>query len=549
MTEPRPAAGCPGDAPAPRYPDQRTGIARAAGINSLGNVASRALGLVREAVISGTFGASGATSVFDAISIVPKMVYELLIGGMLSAALVPVLSEYATEDRRAELEEILSVLLTLAGVVVLLVTLLLEAGAPWLAPMLLGGFDAELLRIATRLMRIIVPAIFIYGISGIIQAYHYASKRFAYPAMGAPAHNLGMIAGVVALSGRLDIMSLSVGVLVAATSQLIVQLVGLRGVRLSLRFDWRHPVVRRLLKLYAPVVLSIVIQNVGIVIDRYLASYTVEEAITWMSKATFLIQLPLGLVSMAVSLAVLPTLSQIDAKADLERFKRILSQGLRLVLFVILPALAGLAVLGKPIIELIFEHGEFVAADTAQSLRALRTYLPGLPFAAIDLPLVFAFYAQKDTVTPVVVGIVAVVVYLVVGPLLAFVMGLGFLGLVAANSVQLTTHAVVMLLVFRRRFQGLKGYGVGRTTAQSVAASLVVAGASYVVLAAMLRLSLPGGLVGDAIRVAAPAAAGVAAYFIAARILRIEEYHAILGLVRRRLGGGGKEPPMSAGDV
>ena len=511
-----------------------TGIARAAGINSLGNVASRVLGLVREAVIAGTFGASGRTSAFDAVSGVPKMVYELLIGGMLSAALVPVLSEYATEDKRQELNEILSILLSVASVVLVTVVVLLELAAPWIAPVLVGGFDAQLMATATLLVRIIVPAILVYGISGILQAYHYARKRFVYPAMGAPAHNLGVIVAIVLLAGRLDVASLSVGILVASLTQLVVQLPGLRGTRLAWRLNWRHPVVRQILQLYAPVVLSIVIQNVGIIIDRNLASRTVNEAITWMAKATFLIQLPLGLVSMAISLAVLPTLSQIDAKKELDRFKRTLSMGLRLVLVVIIPAGVGLLVLGRPIIELIFEHGEFTPADTLQSWRALRLYLLGLPFSAIDLPLVFAFYAQKNTTTPVIVGILAVLIYLVVGPSLAFLAGWGFLGLVLANSVQLTSHALIMLVVFGRRFGSLSDYGVGLAAIKAGAASLAVAAVGYGAYRIMHRFPLDGTL-GELLIVGIPAGLACLAYLGAARLLRAEELEVLWGAVARRL--------------
>jgi len=511
------------------------GIVRAAGINSLGNVASRVLGLVREAVVAGTFGASGSTSAFDAVSSVPKMVYELLVGGMLSAALVPVLSEYATAERQDELQRVLSILLSLGGLVLLVVVVVLELGARWVAPLLVGGFDAQLLATATLLVRLIVPSIIIYGLSGIIQAYHYARKRFVYPSMGAPAHNLGLIVGVILLARRFDIASLSLAVLVAATTQLLVQLPGLRGVRLSLRRDWRHPVVRRILQLYAPVVLSIVIANVGIVIDRNLASRTAPEAITWMSKATFLIQLPLGLVSMAISLAVLPTLSQMDAKERLHDFKRTLSLGLRLVLVVIIPAGIGLLVLGKPIIALIFQHGEFSPEDTLQSWQALRYYLPGLPFAAIDLPLVFAFYAQKDTVTPVIVGIIGVLFYLAVGPALAFGVGLGFLGLVVANSVQLIGHALIMLLVFARRFGGLGDYGVLRTTGKATLASLLAGVASYSGYALLSHLPLPAGLVGRLLIVGLCAGLGILGYVVGAQLLRIEEFGLLKGIVERRL--------------
>lgn len=512
-------------------------IVRAAGINSLGNVASRVMGLLREAVIAATFGASGATSAFDAVSGVPKMVYELLVGGMLSAALVPVLSEYAppadppasAEEeaararKQAELNEVLSVLLSLGGLVFLLVTAVLELGAPWIAKILVGGFDRSLLDTATLLVRLIVPSIIIYGLSGLLQAYHYANQRFVYPAMGAPAHNLGVIIAVVLLARRLDVASLSIGIVVAALTQFLVQLPGLRGVRLAWRFDWRHPVVRRVLGLYAPVVLSIVIQNIGIIIDRNLASRTVNEAITWMAKATFLIQLPLGLVSMAISLAVLPTLSQMDARAALEAFKRTFSRGLRLVIVLIIPAGVGLAVLGRPIIALIFEHGAFTPADSLGTWQALRLYLLGLPFAAIDLPLIFAFYAQKDTLTPVIVGIIAVVIYLIVGPTLAFALGWGYLGLVMANSAQLAAHALIMLVLFRRRFGSLGGFGVLRATGQALLGSLPLAGLSWVALR-VLEPILPHGFIGEVALVTLCGGAGAVGYAIAMRALHMEEW-------------------------
>jgi putative peptidoglycan lipid II flippase len=455
----------------------------------------------------------------------------------LSAALVPVLSEYATSERQRELEHILSILLSIAVVAILVVTVMLELLAPWITPLLVSGLNEELIATGTRLVRIVVPAILIYGLSGILQAYHYARSRFVYPSMGAPAHNLGMIVAIVFLAGRLQIEALAVGTLVAATTQLLVQLPGLRGAHLAWRFDWRHPAVRRIAQLYAPVVLSIVIQNVGIIIDRNLASRTVEEAITWMADATFLIQLPLGLVSMAISLAVLPRLSQIDAYVELDRFKRTFSLGLRLVLVVIIPAAVGLWVLGKPIIELIFEHGAFLPSDTAQTWRALQYYLFGLPFAAIDLPLIFAFYAQKDTATPVMVGILGVLVYLAVGPVLAFRTGLGYYGLVIANSVQLTAHALLMLVMFRRRFAGLRGYGVLRATGKALGASVplaVLAGGSYALLQ---RAPLPGGVVGKVLLVGVCGTAGLAGYLLGARWLHIEDLDAIWEMLRRKFAG------------
>jgi len=512
-------------------------LARSAGINAAGNVASRALGLVREALIAGTFGATAATSAWDAVSGIPKMVYELLIGGMLSAALVPVLSEYTAPDRKDELDYVLSVLLSLAVVVLIGTVVLLELAAGPVTAILLPGLDSETRHLGIQLTRIIVPAVLIYGISGIVQAYHYARKRFVYPSMGAPAHNLGMIVGVLVFASMAGIKSLSLGVLLAAMTQLLVQLPGLRGTRLipSLRFD--HPVISRILKLYAPVLLSVIVANLGILIDRRFASQTAAEAITWMAKATYLIQLPLGLVSMAISLAVLPTLSRIDASKALHQFRVTLSQGLRLVLVLIIPAGVGLLALGRPVIELIYEHGAFGASSTSRTLAALRIYLIGLPFAAIDLPLVFAFYAQKDTITPVLVGIAAVGVYLAVGPLSAFVLGWGFLGLVLANSTQLATHAALMLILFRRRYKGLAGYGVLTALLKSAAASACMGVVAWLAWLGCERI-LPGaGIVAEALRVGLPAAIGAVVLAVSARLLRIREYEQLLALIRRRFLG------------
>jgi len=517
--------------------DQEGELVRSAGINAAGNVASRALGLVREALIAGTFGATAATSAWDAISGIPKMVYELLIGGMLSAALVPVLSEYATPDRQDELDYVLSLLLSLAAVTLIITVLLLELAAGPITTFLLPGLDPKTRGLGIQLTRIIVPAVLIYGTSGIIQAYHYARKRFVYPSMGAPAHNLGMILGILLLANIAGIKSLSLGVLLAATAQLLVQLPGLKGTRLipCLRFD--HPVIGRILKLYAPVLLSVIIANLGILIDRRFASRTAAEAITWMAKATYLIQLPLGLVSMAISLAVLPTLSRIDASRDLHRFRATLSQGLRLVLVLIIPAGAVLLALGQPIIELIYEHGAFGVRSTACTLTALRIYLIGLPFSAIDLPLVFAFYAQKDTVTPVLVGIAAVGIYLAVGPLTAFSLGWGFLGLVLANSAQLASHAVLMLILFRRRYEGLGGYGIMAALLKSAVASACLGLVAWLAWAGCEQVLRGDGIVLEALRVGLPAMAGAIAFVLVARLLRISEYEYLLAMIRQRFLG------------
>lgn len=515
-------------------PESR-GIAAAAGITFLGNLASRILGLARQSAMSHVFGTEGSLSAFFAVSAVPKMIYEMLIGGMLSAALVPVLSDYADKENKEDLWRLVSILLSLATVVMAGIILLLELLAPLIADLLVPGFSAELRTITAMLTRIISPVLLLFSASGIVTAVLYARKDFTYPAMGAAVYNAGMIISVLFLEPFIGAAALSVGVLLGGFLQLAVQSPGLRGMRLTFTLNWSHPALRRILKLYAPVALSLIISNIGIVIDRSLASRTTEQAIAWMMDATYFIQFPLGLVSMAISLAILPTLSRIDVSNNLKAFTSTVSLGLRLVLALIIPAAVGLLVLGQPVIALVFEHGEFVTFDTAQTSRALRYYLLGLPFAAIDLPLVFAFYARKDTLTPVLVGIAGVLIYLAVGPALAFLLHMGFLGLVLANSIQLTSHAIIMLILFRRRFGGIEGNRIIRTVAKASVASIVMGLCTHLAYRAVVtRLDISRTL-HEAILVGIPGAVGAVTYLISASILRIEEITLIWETIHKRL--------------
>jgi len=511
------------------------GIAQAAGIIALGNVASRILGLVRETVIADLFGATGLVSAFNIASIVPKMIYELLIGGMVTAAMVPVFSDYASPERRRELWRLASAMFSLAVIAFSLLVLLLEFVAPQIAWILGGGFDAALQAQATALIRIILPSLVFFGLSGIATGLLYSLKDFTYPAFGAAIFNVGIIISSLLFARSLGIASLSFGVLLGSILQMAIQLPGLRRVRLTFSLNLSHPGLYRIIQLYIPVILSLVISQVGIAIDRNLASRTGEQTIAWMAAATTLIQFPLGLVSMAISMAVLPSLSQFDVSAELEGFKQTLALGLRLVLVLIIPAAVGLFVLGKPIIALIFEHGEFTAYDTAQTALALRFYLLGLPFAAIDLPLIFAFYARKDTRTPVMVGILGVIIYLIVA--LATIHPLGMVGLVLANSAQLTGHALIMLVLLYRRLEGVSGYHLLGTTLKALLASAAMGFAAYPVLVWLGGMVDASTLLGEVAMVGGTGVAGLVTYAAMISLLGVEEAKLIWEVIWTRLRG------------
>ena len=498
----------------------QSGLVGAAAIIAAGNVASRVLGLVRETVIAYLFGATGYVSVFRVAATIIQTLYDFLVGGMVSAALVPVFSDFASRENRDELWRVASVVLNVLAIFLALAVLVLEIFAPQLVWILGSGYDAELQRAAVEMLRLVLPAVFFLGMSGIVTGLLYSLKRFAYPAFTTAAYNAGIVIVALALSPIFGITSLIVGILIGSALQVALQLPALRDLRYRCAIDFSHPALRKILKLYAPVVAGLSISVVGVAIDRNLASHTGPQSLAWMQDATVLVQFPLGLVATAISFAILPELSRQSTVASqpsnfqlpTSNFQSTLAFGIKLVFLLILPATVGLFILARPIVALLFEHGAFTPNDTDWTSLALQFYLLGLPFAAIDQPLVFAFYARKNTLLPNLVQFVAVAIYLVVA--LALVQPLGMIGLVIANSAMLTGHALIMLWLTRTRLGGFDRQGVIGLTIKVIVASIAMGAAVFVIAQTLDSILL---------KVVASTIAAGAVYSALLRLLRVRE--------------------------
>ncbi len=528
---------------APEAMSETVTIARAASIIALGNVASRVLGLARDTVKANLFGATGLVSAYEAAAIVPTLLYDLLIGGMVSSALVPVFSEYAQRDRR-ELWRLASLVITLAVVALTGLALIVELAAPLAARLIGGGLEAGLLDQTAGLLRVTVVAAVFISLSGVIGGMLQALKRFTLPAFTAAAFNAAIVACALLLGSRFGIASMAIGLLVGAALQVLLQLPGLRDARLRPAWDLRHPGLRQIGRLYLPVILGLAVNQLAIVLSYNLASRANAEGISWMRYATTLIQFPLGLVATAISIAILPTLSQQAALAQADAatmFKSTLARGMKLVLVLIVPAAVGLLVLARPIIALLFEHGQFVAADTDAVTQVLYFYLPGLVFAAVDLPLVFAFYARKDTLTPAIVGLISnVAIYLAaaLAPSLILARPLRVVDLAFANSAQWISHALMMLWLMERRVGGLRGFGLSALTLKAVAGSAAMGVATWIVVALLegsQGRQTPAALLDEIALVGGAALAGMGVYIGAMALLRAGEVTQLGELIRRRV--------------
>jgi putative peptidoglycan lipid II flippase len=288
------------------------------------------------------------------------------------------------------------------------------------------------------------------------------------------------------------------------------------------RIDWRHPALRRILRLYAPIAASLIVSMFQIGLDRRLASTTGVHSIAWMANATTLQQMPLGLISVAIALAALPRLSQYYAAGNEAAYRHTLGQGLRMVLVMTVPAACFLWLAGESLVRLLFERGDFMATDTVQVARALNVYLIGMLFAAIDFPLNYAFYARHNTLLPAIVGIVSVGVYTVVA--FSLLDRLGYMGLVWADTAKHGSHALIMVVLLHRRI-GALGAQLGRGLI------LITLGAGAMVGAMLLisrNLLTPSVALGSSLlQLAALGLAGLSIYVITLWLLGLPEINEI----------------------
>ncbi|MCP4542380.1 MAG: murein biosynthesis integral membrane protein MurJ [Chloroflexi bacterium] len=509
-------------------------VAQAAGIIAMGNIASRVLGLVRETVKANLFGAGGNVSALDTAMSIPSIVYDLLVGGMISSALIPILSDYAAPERRAEMWRLLSIILGIVCVLVCAFVLageLLTSQLIWLSA---GGLSLADQALATSLLRLVLPGVLFLSLASILTGALYALKRFTLPAFTPAVFNAAVVVAALVFGHRWGVYSMAVGLLVGSVLQVALQLPGLRDARLRPTLNLHHPALRRIGRLYLPILIGLAVDKLAELLSYRLASHTGDASISWMKYSATMIQLPLGLVVTAVSIAILPTLSRQATDEQLDPFKNTLAQGLRLVLTLTIPATVGLWVLATPIIALVFEHGDFSAIDTLATVTALRYHLIGLIFAAIDQPLIFAFYARKDTWTPALVGVATVILYVFLALAQILFMSLTLNGLILANSLKWAAHALIMLVFLRRNTGGLRGYGIWGLVVKAATASIVMGGLVHLVVQRLAPI-VPAGLVGEVLLVGGSGLVGAVIYGTLAILLRVEEVR-LLGQSLRGLG-------------
>lgn len=510
-------------------------IGGAALILMAANLSGSILGSLRLAVIFAVYGEHRVTNAFLAASLIPQMFYDLTIGAAVSAALIPTFTEIAERRGTRALAETVGTVLGIAWVVLGSVTVVLFfVVRPLMSAVLLVNSppgSTPGINDATAMARIIIFSLFFLGTSAVLLSALYAVRRFAVSAFAAGLYHVGVMVGAVVLARPLGLAALPIGAVIGSAAQAAVQIpVLLRTIgRPNLRIRLT-PEVRRILRLYAPVAAGLVVSVVGQIVDLNFKFRSGGYAA--LQAATALTQFPIGIAVAGLSFAILPTISSDAAFSRIAEFKDTLASGIRVVLFLTIPAAVGYIALATPIVTLVFQRGHVTHSNSINTALALTGYAIQIPFVGIDQLLIFAFYARKNTVTPMVVGILGVTIY--VGSALILLPRYHVFGLALANTIQNSLHALILLVLMIMAVGLPHGAGLLRGIARTCLAAAAMA------MAAALSLNVLTAYLGNHSALSRlaegllPVVGGLCVYLLIAALLRSDELRLLIQVARSR---------------
>ncbi len=447
-------------------------VTKAAGLVGVLLVFSRISGFIRNAAIAAIFGQGQAANMYSAAFLGPDAIYNILIGGAVSSAFIPVLSRYFTAGKDEDAWKVVS---TAVNITFLGMTSLVAVGiltASWWVRWLVPGFSPADQSYTAYLTHLTLGSILFNSLCGVL--FGVQSSRFNFWATGTGPilFNLVTIATGVLLAGKMGIASFALGTLLGSIVNFLTQVAGTISLspRYNFRLELRHPGVRRVVRLMVPIMISGAASQIALVLNQsFLASFEPPGVINALVLSSRLMLLPVSLGTM-VGVALLPALSGQAGANKTEDFRRFLGASLRAVVFLAIPASLGLALLAKPAVAILFQHGNFTAHDTLVTSTSLVYYTIGI-VAYSSLEIVYrAYYALEDTLTPFKLAMA----YLLFSVLLSLglIHLLGYRGLALAYSLSGFFNLALLFLSLRHRLGGIGGYPLARTAVRSLIASV-----------------------------------------------------------------------------
>jgi putative peptidoglycan lipid II flippase len=489
----------PPEATEERGPEDSAGaFVRNTAVMSVGTALSRLTGFLRLTFAAAALGDAVVASSYNAANVTPNIVYELVLGGVLTSVFVPVFVEWLEKHGREEAWDLARRVLTLALIGLTVIAAAAIVFAPWImrlyyvrAP---SASREESIALGTFFLRWFMPQIVFYGVGAVATGLLNAHRRFAVPMFAPILNNLTVVATFGAFiwihSGpvRADTVTggqrllLALGTTLGVVAMTVALWPSLRaiGFRWRPRLGVRDEGVRRLARLAAWIVVYVAANQIAYLVVLVLAGQSASWY-TIYSYAFILFQLPYAIFAVSIFTALVPPMSGRWADRDVDALRRLLSQGLRMTAVIVLPAAAGYLAIALPITRLILGHGNFRPADVALTAKTLEAFSLGLVFFAAFQLLTRTFYSMQDSRTPALVNVVSASVNIALDVLYVNGLGLGVQGLALGHASTYTFSTIVSVAILRRRLGRLDGRRIAASVARIAAGSVAAAAAAWVV--------------------------------------------------------------------
>src|SRR5437588_8233676 len=517
---------------------------RATGVVGIAILCSRVLGLIREQVFAGLFGAGKNLDAFLMAFRLPNLLRDLFAEGALSTAFITTFSRKIAIEGDESAWRLANKVATLTAVFMSAVTLLGIVFAPQLVELLTwGNWSPDKTELTILLTRIMWPFMLLFSLAALVMGMLNAKHIFGPPAMASSYFNLGSIIGGVAIGWWLDphfgarsLTGLAIGTLIGGVWQLIAQFPSLHRVGYKYRadFQWRDEGVRTVLGLMAPAVIAASAVQVNVLINSGFAASLGNGPVSWLNIAFRLMQLPLGIFGVAVATVTLPLISRSAAVGNTGEFRSALAHSVRLVLLLTIPAAIGLIILAEPIIQLIYQHGRFTHEATIQTAAALRFYAIGLAGYSAVKVLAPAFYALDKRHLPMFVSLASIAVNLLLNWFFTFRLHLGHRGLALSTSLVAITNFFFLYSMMRHYTKRLETGAMLKTIGKLLLAGVVLAAICWLASSFFFMRYPHAPAWQNAMVMLVTICCGAGAFFSAAYLLRVTEVHDLVELVRRR---------------
>jgi putative peptidoglycan lipid II flippase len=500
-------------------------LARSTAFFSFATAASRVAGLAREVVAAGFYGISGPVSAFTVAFQVPNLIRALFADAALQPAFVPVFTELLGKKAYKEAFRLASTMLLLVTMVLGAITALFILLAPVIMPVFAPGFDQEITDLTVSLSQVLFPILVLLGVSGIVVGILNSYDRFGAFAIAPLFWNLTIILVLVVLEPMFHGQDKIYAYAIPAWD--------LRNTpfRFGWSFDWRHPGVRRVLVLMLPVTISLGLINFNLLINSFFGSLVSEQAPAAIDKAFRIYQLPQGIFSVAIATVLFPTLARFANAGEIDNLRATMANGMRQILFVLVPAAAAILALSEPMIRLVYQRGAFSPGETAVVATALFWFAFSLPTNGLYLLQTRTFFSLQRPWQATALATIDLVVSALAALALYAPFGVG--GIVAGTGIGTTVAVIAQAVILRREFDGLELRRLFSTATKITIAAAALAGVGWVVWD-VLDQAFGRGLVGQIVSLGTGLAAGGLVYLALAKLLRIAELEQMTRLLRRR---------------